>query len=189
MGWRRYPQDEHLLLTPDSRTFLLIRDPRDMATSLYFSLRFSHTTAGVAGPSVEASRSRLQSIEIDSYVLGQAPVLLARFREYAPLQKTNLMLRRYEDIIFDKQAFLADLCRHFEIDLKRPVLARLVKTIDKQPETENIHAHVRQVAPGDHRRKLKPETIEKMNAILSEVLTAYDYPFVEEVKAEEQGVG
>jgi hypothetical protein len=174
-GWRQFPAAYDIPLTSESRTYLLIRDPRDIATSKYFSLKYSHTTAGAGGEGVLQMRQRLQTLDIDTYALEQAHILVRRFREYAPLHRTRLMLRRYEDVIFDKHAFLSDLARHFEIDVPPFVLSRLAETIDERPEKEDIHAHVRQVAPGDHRRKLKSGTIGQMNDILAEVLSAYDY--------------
>ncbi len=174
-GWRQFPAAYDIPLTPESRTYLLVRDPRDIATSKYFSLKYSHTTAGAGGEAILQMRQRLQTVDIDTYALQQAPILVQRFREYAPLHRTRLTLRRYEDVIFDKHAFLSDLARHFEIDIPPAALTRLAGTIDERPEKEDIHAHIRQVAPGDHRRKLKSGTIGQMNDILAEVLSAYDY--------------
>jgi hypothetical protein len=41
--------------------------------------------------------------------------------------------------------------------------------------SENAHAHKRQVVPGDHRRKLAPETIVQLNQQFGEILSLLQY--------------
>ena len=41
--------------------------------------------------------------------------------------------------------------------------------------SENLMKHKRQVIPGDHRRKLKPETIATLNSDLADILDRYGY--------------
>jgi hypothetical protein len=175
-GWRQYPTNLDLPLMSLTKTYLLVRDPRDIATSKYFSIRYSHTTSGAGGAAMMAKRRAIQEIDIDGYALEHAEVLRHRFAAYMPLKETQLMVRRYEDIIFNKRTFLRDICSHFGFEVRPAALERIADSIDSRPENEDIHAHVRQVNPGDHRRKLKPETIERMNEILADVLVAYDYP-------------
>lgn len=41
---------------------------------------------------------------------------------------------------------------------------------------ENVYAHKRQVSAGDHKRKLKAETINKLNKEFKEILNLLNYP-------------
>jgi hypothetical protein len=41
---------------------------------------------------------------------------------------------------------------------------------------EDAWSHRRQVTPGDHRDKLKPETISRLNGVFREALEALRYP-------------
>jgi hypothetical protein len=174
-GWRQFPSNFSIPLGRDTRTYLLVRDPRDAITSLYFSLKYSHSTTGALAAPILRSRDRLQDMDIDGFALALAPLFAAKFQAYRPLERTNLLLHRYEDIIFDKEKFLAAISAHFGIDASPAVLAGVAQSVDERPATEDINAHVRQVTPGDHKRKLKPATIEALNQILSDVLLKYDY--------------
>ena len=40
---------------------------------------------------------------------------------------------------------------------------------------EDIYSHKRQVTPGDHKRKLLPETIDRLNSEFGEVLDVLGY--------------
>lgn len=174
-GWREFPRNYRLPLGPETRTFLLIRDPRDIITSHYFSLRYSHPVRGPSGSDILKSRQRLQTIGIDAFALSAAKQIQGYFRAYEALAGTKLMLRRYEDVIFDKPTLLADLCSHFGIKTPRPRLERIAHSIDQRPAAEDVSAHIRQVTPGDHKKKLKPETIEELNVLLADILSKYGY--------------
>lgn len=173
-GFREFPTFLDLDLT-GRPTVLLVRDPRDMLTSQYFSLKFSHTT-GRGNEAVAAARSQLAEVEIDDFVLRNSKNGLRWFSSYERgLVGSNLMLRRYEDIIFDKLRFFGEVCRHLSLDVREQRLARVAEKFDVRPAQEDPYKHVRQVTPGDHRAKLKPETIEQLNDIFSAVIRRYDY--------------
>lgn len=174
-GWRQYPLNYALPLTPQTPTYLLVRDPRDMITSHYFSLKYSHTTAGPAGRRIVEARARMEDMDIDRFAVRNAPRVREWFDAYEALGATALMLRRYEDVVFDKPGFVAGLCEHFELGVPRGAMARVAGMVDKRPAEEDIHAHVRQVTPGDHVNKLRPETIAEINQVLRPILVRYDY--------------
>jgi hypothetical protein len=41
---------------------------------------------------------------------------------------------------------------------------------------EEVSQHHRQVTPGEHRQKLKPETVDYLNNYLADVLEGFGYP-------------
>jgi hypothetical protein len=43
------------------------------------------------------------------------------------------------------------------------------------PQTERPDQHIRQAHPGDYRRKLKPETIAALNAVLGRFFLTFGY--------------
>jgi hypothetical protein len=174
-GWRQFPKNYRIPLRRESRTFLLVRDPRDMITSHYFSLKYSHTTAGPGAEHVLRARQRLQTLDIDTWALSQAGPVIGHFRNYEALGETALKLCRYEDIVFDKAKLVNELCLQFGLDVSPARRGRIASVLDQRPAEENIHSHVRQVTPGDHRRKLKPSTIEQLNRALADVLLKYGY--------------
>jgi hypothetical protein len=55
------------------------------------------------------------------------------------------------------------------------LIAQIKAGADFKVSSEDIYKHKRQVTPGDHKRKLKPETIDILNQKTAEVLKLYDY--------------
>lgn len=174
-GWREFPVNYKLPLLSDTATYLLVRDPRDCITSHYYSLKYSHTLSGASGSLVSDVRKKMQNIGIDEFALSQGPALVRRFSAYDSLRASNLMLRRYEDVVFNKFKLLSDVCRHFGIDAPLAKIKHIAREVDKRPPSEDVNEHVRQVAPGDHKKKLKAATIESLNQVLSDVLSKYGY--------------
>lgn len=174
-GWRAFPMNYRLPLRPSTRTFLLIRDPRDMVVSHYFSIKYSHTTARLGADHILRERQRLQTIDLDSWAITQIRRIRREFLRYEALDGTALKVCRYEDVVFDKVKLIDDLSSQFGLDVAQAKRKRIALAIDSRPEREDIYAHIRQVAPGDHRRKLKPSTIEQLNHGLADILCKYDY--------------
>lgn len=60
-------------------------------------------------------------------------------------------------------------------------VTRSTPTVQLQRDVRSVGAgedaarHKRQVPPGDHRRKLRPETIAAMNAVIGEELGRFGY--------------
>lgn len=175
-GWREFPTNYELPLRADTRTYLLIRDPRDMITSHYFSLKYSHLTTGLEAKYILPERERLQNVDIDTFARSQVRQVARYFSNYESLTHTKLLLRRYEDIVFDRSRFVTDLCSHFGIEATKAKMRTVAERNDERPPSEDVHAHVRQVTPGDHAKKLSPTTIEFLNGELADVLSKYDYP-------------
>tara|TARA_R110000850_G_scaffold265250_2_gene394690 strand:- start:28649 stop:29458 length:810 start_codon:yes stop_codon:yes gene_type:complete len=174
-GWREFPANYTLPLTPQTRTYLLVRDPRDMLTSQFFSLKYSHTTAGPAGAQIQKARQKIQETDIDTFVLGTVDKLKGWFKSYDVLASTTAKIERYEDIIFEKEAFIRNLFGHFGMDISQSDTRAIANAVDKRPEVEDVHAHVRQAAPGDHKKKLKAETIARLDDELADILKRFNY--------------
>lgn len=174
-GWRKIPTAYRIPLQSATKTFLLVRDPRDAATSFYFSIKYSHRSDGPGGAAILQARAAMDGIPIDHWVLQKAPELMTRLSEYESVLTGDIMLRRYEDVVFEKEKFYADLCRHFGMDVPIKRIGAIAAEMSRIPDEENVLAHVRQVSPGDHRRKLKPETIERLNEAFLPALTRYGY--------------
>jgi hypothetical protein len=50
-----------------------------------------------------------------------------------------------------------------------------MEMVDQVPQSEDKMKFVRKAVPGDHREKLQPETIKRLNNQLRSVLETYDY--------------
>ncbi len=180
-GFRYLPQ---VLLDPNlkigKRKFvLLVRDPRDALVSQYYSLGGKKGSHVVPKKNTEAFIAQLKGnddIDIDTYVIQASRNHLKKLTDYKlTLDFNNGLLRKYEDIFYDKVTFLGEIFNHFGFDVKQDILNRVAEKFDIRPQQEDPTKHVRKATPGDHVDKLKPETIVKLNQIFFDMASWYGY--------------
>jgi Sulfotransferase domain len=179
-GFRGYPPGG-LPIEAENPMILLVRDPRDMMVSSYFSMAASHGLPAEGPQREELLRSRAFTNEmtVDEYCIKLAHGYLQAFalcREHLDRAKVF----RYEDIIFEKHRFVEELCGLMGISLRHEEIDRIARAHDVRPEREDTSAHTRNVTPGDHRRKLKPATISKLNEVFADFMAYYGYALDEE---------
>jgi hypothetical protein len=182
-GFRRIPQG--LTFSPqfiNGAKVLLVRDPRDVLVSLYFSDAFSHEIPAPAGTHddvhrlMTARRQRAREIDIDSFVLEEARGLFLSYQNYVPLlgfESTALI--RYEDIIFDKASLIDTVVRHFGWQCDDELSRDILKAVDVRPADEQPERFIRQVSPGDHRAKLQSSTVDSLSRWFSPIMEAFGY--------------
>jgi hypothetical protein len=156
---------------------LLIRDPRDMLVSLYFSDRYSHyiPKQGSAREMLLAARTNSELTDVDAFVQSERADRVAQnYRNYVAAVGPEWRIYRYEDVIFRKRAWLADMNKVLDLRLRWWRRNRIADKNDIRPESENIHSHVRQVSPGNYKTVLKSETIDVLNTRLADLLTFHE---------------
>ena len=180
-SFRSLPGGVELPSYAADRTILLVRDPRDMLVSLYFSLARSHAPPGkIVGDETAATfedhRRQINSMSIDAFALSKVAVVIDQYATVtAKLSAISHQLHRYEDIIFDKLSWARDMVAYLGLSVSTAVLERAVNANDIRPDVEDQARHVRKVVPGDHREKLRLETITELNARLGPILRQYGY--------------
>ena len=161
------------------RFVLLVRDPRDALVSEYFSFGTkagSHVAPKNNPQAFLARKAATDDIGIDDYVLKSAANLNRKLADYRDNMNFDLgLLRRYEQVFFDKQTFLAEIFDHFGIEVPEKVIATVAARHDIRPEQEDPTKHIRKGLPGDHQEKLRPETIARLNDIFRDVGAFYGY--------------
>lgn len=173
---------------------LHLRDPRDVLTSSYFSVTYSHPIqAGRFNPTDE-HRKQWEREGIDKYVTGQIPNFKHKYQELCLnlLGKENVVFLKYENMISDYKRWLKHFLSAFTdfippqkkylgIDSHQNTFSRIHKKLYKENKndfkvsSENIYNHKRQAIPGDYKRKLTPQTIDILNSQFAEVLTLLRY--------------
>ena len=78
----------------------------------------------------------------------------------------TVRIYRYEDVIFKKREWLADMCAWFGWNVSEKKINAIADKNDILPKAENEAQHIRQATPGDHKRKLRPETIEQLSGAI-----------------------
>lgn len=180
LGYRSVPNFMVGLIPqmPQKKVFVL-RDPRDMLVSLYFSMKYSHEIPE-RGTLQSMYFSRLvvknAQMSIDEYCIYYAGLLSQEFSkcmEFAEDPRTLLL--RYEDFIYDKRKLVEDVCNFLMLDVPKSRRAEIAQQFDLIPKSDRPNEHVRQAHPGDHRRKLKVETVCILNEILARSLDLFGY--------------
>lgn len=172
-GFRHYPGFD--LPIGRARVIMLVRDPRDMMVSLYYSMTRSHVIPR-GNEQLVQWRERTRKMQIDEFALHRAPGYVKHFKTYqAKLEGANPRVFRYEDVIYSKADWLLEMAEYADLPIRLQAITELASTHDLIPERENTEQHVRQVHPGNFREKLKEQTIARLNEILAEFLAQYDY--------------
>jgi len=177
-GFRYFPPYLRAFFEAQPRlAILLIRDPRDILTSLFFSVAYSHTiSTGEAGAEQLAARDRAAAIGIDAYVLENTAFVRNEFASYdAILSSPRTKLYRYEDIVFSKIPWIQDALHFLGESLPDATVADIVEQVDRRPAQERPDKHVRRVTPGDYREKLQPATVTRLNEAFGDVLERFGY--------------
>ncbi len=172
------------LQTPNK--LLLVRDPRDMLTSMYFSHKHSHTKPrklGSARKLMSDNRNSATTKDINDFAIENAHHYANLFSGYKKhlLSQPNTKIYRYEDIIFDKEAWLISMMEFYDFFSHYPErkLLKQAKKIstnnDIHPIRENPNKHIRQVAPGNYTKHLSPDTVRVLNSELADFLNHFNY--------------
>jgi Sulfotransferase domain len=161
------------------RKIMVVRDPRDILVSRYFSTKYSHGFSP-RGTSQFAQLMR-QIIEdaecdVDQYCLRCSWMVTSEFFLHRDIiRDPSTLVVRYEDFIYDQAKLVRDANEWFQLGLSTDELARISEKYGSIPDAENPAVHVRQAHPGDHKRKLKPETIDALDRVLKDYMSAFGY--------------
>jgi len=175
-----------------ARAVLLVRDPRDMIVSQFHSFRASHVVPEGAGPDhpMRRARERALSQTLAQFAPGAAQRFARRFEGYLAqgfAWRAGTAVFRYEDVIFRKRDWAAELCAWFGWPLPAAAIAEAADRFDELPDMPDPARHVRQVHPGNHRTEMPPQTILQVEAILADAMAAFGYPAARPAPAAREG--
>jgi hypothetical protein len=170
---------------PDLEKFkvvLVVRDPRDILVSRYFSKRDSH------GPPPPESNKRQEflrdrafarEVSIDEYVLEKRDQLLKDYNCYLDRllkRHSHIHVTRYEDMVADVETWLDQLLSYVELSHSQELRREIIEeALSIQSKEEDKMAHNRKGRPGDHREKLQPATVKELNHVFGHVLDRFGY--------------
>ncbi len=176
---------------------LHLRDPRDVLVSMFYSYCYIHQGELAANTGY---RREAAARGIDAFVLAKASGnstdypgdygtgahvedlignLPLRYRNYIDhvVGKPNVILVKYEDMVTNYRGWLHEFVAPFPIDNKAALVDRLAVQAPVLFPKRTVDAldHVRHVSPGDHKAKLQPATIRRLDEIFSATLDALGY--------------
>lgn len=163
----------------EGRKLLMVRDPRDMLVSLYYSMKFSHPFPGQATTQFSARVDPKRAAtggDIDRFCMSYVDLYLSTLRDFLKVtDDSSAKSVRYEDVVFDKAGLARTIRDWFSLDINATQLNEVARRFDIVPAEDKPQEHIRQVHPGDHRRKLQPATIEILSHVLQPFLQQFDY--------------
>lgn len=178
-GFRHVPPFLSTELLRDRKALLLVRDPRDMLVSMYFSMRYSHVEPGEGSYRnwFLAQRSAVSNLSIDRFSANVIRDLNAELEAMLNLLRhANIRLYRYEDVIYRKRDWISDIVNFLELAIPDNAIDRIAAQHDRIPTKENQSEHIRQGHPGDGERKLSPQALERINKTLAQQWHWLGYP-------------
>lgn len=154
----------------DYKVVLMVRDPRDLLVSEYYSVAHSHPVPSAPGDKREvflALRDTAQSSSIDDYVLGESDKIVDNLNRYQSLlldKHPNALVTSYGQMTSDFDSWLRRLIDYCEFEVSPEFLDSLSQRNRKaKPKSEDVSQHIRKGKPGDYKEKLQPETIRKLD--------------------------
>ena len=161
------------------RKILMVRDPRDMLVSLFYSVKSSHWFPEDGTDQFFHKLRPLRAsaeLAIDAFCASNTNVYVNALNNYSDLlDDSSAKIVRYEDVIFSKVQLARLICDWFSLRFSSDRLTELVAPFDVTCREEKPNAHVRQVEPGDHKRKLQASTIEFLNAVFAGFIRRFGY--------------
>ncbi|MGA7194811.1 MAG: sulfotransferase domain-containing protein [Anaerolineales bacterium] len=164
------------------RVILMLRDPRDVLVSEYYSYAFSHPEPSKFGSKYNnfmAMRRKAQNVLIDEYVENECDRIFATYQRYATLlldRYPHVFFTKYEEMTSDFQGWLKKLLDYCGLEISDQLFDSLLNEAEHlRPKNEDIHQHVRKGIPGDYMVKLGSKTIAELNSKLLPVLERFNY--------------
>jgi hypothetical protein len=157
---------------------VVLRDPRDLLTSDYYSAAFSHVVPG--NPTFldpfNKMREWAKSVTVDEFALGQKDSVLSEWHEYIRFVKqfSRVHVSKYEDVMLDFPRWLDQVLAFCELTIDGRLRDKLIADA-APPKKEDPYSKRRKALPGDYRNKLQPKTIDALNATFRDVLAQFGY--------------
>ncbi|NJL74543.1 MAG: sulfotransferase domain-containing protein [Saprospiraceae bacterium] len=160
----------------------MVRDPRDILVSSYYSAAFSHPLPGRrSNKKVDflEKRKYAQDISIDQYVLEESTEVRQIYERYFELLLNKIptaYVTKYEDMVTNHNEWLNNLLNYCELNVDDTLKKQLIQENQRlKPKSEDIRNHNRKGQPGDYKEKLKPETIAQLNTTFANILERLNY--------------
>ena len=167
------------------RGFFVMRDPRDIVVSWYFSWKHSHPAMG----DVSQGRELLQTMSLEEG-LGfgidrfQERGMFSSLRSWADLSgREELITARYEDLVGPNQFdHMRRVFNHCDIRMPDPVLRSLLErnsfsalTKGRAQGTEDVRSHLRKGVQGDWKNHFTPAVEKKFREVTGSLVEELGY--------------
>jgi hypothetical protein len=160
----------------DKIAIFLIRDPRDILVSSYYSFGYTHEFSTVK--EIEEQQRQVRELirrkTIDAFALEVVNATLNHFNTIDRLAQAcgRGIVLKYEDMIHNWEKFSSGLTNYLDIGRKA---LRHSYELSRPLENESDTGHRRSGKPGAYRDKLLTSTVDALNIILAPVFARFHY--------------
>lgn len=156
------------------KILLVLRDPRDVLNSYYFSTLYNHP---LGRKEVFEERNQYVGMDIDTFVIQKAPEFKKKYNDFCTnlLHRPNVVLLRYEEMIADFSPWLNKLSDFLELQHNDDVKKAIIQKTSFKVKKEDKNSFIRSIKAKDYKDKLKPETIAQLNVIFEHELLQLGY--------------
>lgn len=154
---------------------VVLRDPRDVLTSYYYSILHSHI---VISEEFLAKRKHYADYDIDTFVIEYLPQVKQIYNRYIDniLNLDNLIILPYELLVTDFESWLSQLIQFTELDdVPFAVVNEIIQTEQQVAPDGKQTSHIRSKKPADYKNKLKTETQSYLTKELYDILIRLGY--------------
>jgi tetratricopeptide (TPR) repeat protein len=177
------------------KAFFVMRDPRDLVVSAYFSQRYSHNPVGHIKEAREVLNNLSQTEGI-IYVIQNMKNVYGILESWIDASKkdSNTLLLKYEDLTGkDSLKYFEKLLAHCQIKLPELILKELIQEYSfqslsqgrKQGEEDHL-SHYRKGVAGDWQNYFNPEIQAKFEEITGDLIEKLGYLQAESKPIEEE---
>ena len=159
-----------------SKLTVMVRDPRDILVSYYYSVVYSHVLS--SNPDVRElqlkNRQHWKQRGLDEYVLEKSILLNTQFSQLINILENNpdTSICRYEDMIMDFDRFSSDITTYLPMEKE---MLEFIYGETRPQVNKDIMRHKRSGKVGDHREELNELTIVRVTAELMSPLGYFGY--------------
>ena len=165
------------------RTFYILRDPRDIVVSWYFSTLYSHPLIGdIAFRRAELSRrSQQEGLIYGITHLDEYGVFSAQRGWIDQSDDSNVKIFRYEELAGNEQQFLRALLQHCNISVTQEEIQSLVKAkgfeaaAGRKRGDENTKQHLRKGIAGDWHNYFDEACLETFARVTGDLVPRLGY--------------
>ncbi len=169
------------------RTFYVLRDPRDVIVSWYYSMLKSHILMGKVG-TYRAALSQLDYNDGISYCIDALQLRFAQQRSWMIYGKTDphVLIVKYEDLIADPFKQFKHLFEHCHIPVPDETLEEVIqkysftnmkkKDLEKR-SAESAESHYRKGKAEEWREALTEEHLKKFYGITGNLIEVLGYEY------------
>ena len=168
----------------DYRAFFVMRDPRDVVVSWYFSALYSHKLMGVI-PEMRIDLRKLNFRQGMFYIIDRIAEFGTFEAQLSWMEKSrrldNVRIFYYEDLAADSSAFWRELFKFLEIKIIGSEFDELVERVAYEKVTgrkqgdEDVKSHHRKGVAGDWQNYFDDSTLKYFNDKTGDLLHILGY--------------